>query len=275
MTTRTLDTGTDELLCSVTNHVATITLNNPTKRNALSDNLTPALRRMLDATETDPDVRVLVLTGADGAFCAGGDIGGMGATLSGGADVPDADAMIQRLQQGQETVSLKLYEFAKPTIVALPGPAAGAGMSIALAADIRIAAQSAFVTPAFGKIGLSGDFGGSWLLAHLIGPGRAKEVYYTSRRINADEGHTLGLFNRVVPDEDLITETTALANELAAGAPIALRFMKENHNRAMTTDLRSAMKMEADRMIRTMLTQDHKQAAQAFIEKRTPEFKGR
>lgn len=274
MTTRTLNTGADDLLCSVTNHVATITLNNPEKRNAFSETLTPALRRMLDETEADPDVRVLVITGAGGGFCAGGDISGMGAALSGGSDRPDADAMIARLQQAQETISLKLYEYSKPTIAALPGAAAGAGMSLALAADMRIATDSAFLTSAFAKIGLSGDFGGSWLLTNLIGPGRAKEIYYTSRRITSDEAHALGLFNRVVPETELVAETTALANQLAASAPIALRYMKENLNRAAVTDLRTALKLEADRMIRTMLTEDHKQAAQAFMEKRAPVFKG-
>lgn len=273
MTTRHLDTGTGELLCSVTDHVATITLNNPAKRNALSDNLTPALRRMLVETEADTDVRVLVLTGAEGAFCAGGDVGGMGDTLTGG-QAPDADAMIARLRQAQETVSLKLHEFAKPTIAALPGAAAGAGMSIALACDMRIAGAAAFLAPAFGRIGLSGDFGGSWFLSRLIGPGRAKEIYFSSRRIDADEGAALGIFNRVVPDDQLMQATAGFAAELAAGPPIALRYMKENINRAATADLRTALTMEADRMIRTMLSDDHKGAARAFLEKRAPTFTG-
>lgn len=273
MTTRHLDTGTDELLCSVSDHVATITLNNPTKRNALSDNLTPALRRMIVATREDPDVRVLVLTGAEGAFCAGGDIGGMGASLAGG-EAPEAEAMIERLQQGQNTVSLALYEFPKPTIAALPGPAAGAGMSISLACDLRIASESAFLAPAFGAIGLSGDFGGSWYLSRLIGPGRAKDVYFSSRRIESNEALQLGIFNRVVTDEQLMPTTAYLAKSLAEGPPIALAYMKENINRAATADLPTALDWEADRMIRSMLTEDHKGAAQAFLEKRKPTFNG-
>ncbi|MFK7754363.1 MAG: enoyl-CoA hydratase-related protein [Sedimentitalea sp.] len=273
MTTRHLDTGAPDLLCSVTDHVATITLNNPAKRNALSDTLTPALRRMLLETEADPDVRVLVLTGAGGAFCAGGDIGGMGNTLSDGGKA-DVDGMIARLRQGQESVSLKLYEYAKPTIAALPGPAAGAGMSIALACDLRIAAASAFLAPAFGAIGLSGDFGGSWFLSHLIGPGRAKEVYFTSRRIMADEALALGVFNHVAPDDALAEATAEMAQKIAAGAPIAQRYMKQNHNLAMQADLRTTLSQEADRMIRSMLSEDHRNAAAAFLEKRTPTFKG-
>lgn len=272
MTTRHLETGTDDLLCSVTDHVATITLNNPSKRNALGDALTPALRQMLLETEADSDVRVLVLTGAGEAFCAGGDIGGMGASL--GAEC-STDEMIRNLQHAQETVSLRLYEFAKPTIAALPGPAAGAGMSLALACDLRVAADSACLVPAFGHIGLSGDFGGSWYLSRLIGPGRAKEVYFTGRRIEASEGAALGLFNRVVPHADLPAATTELAGRIAAGPPVALRYMKENHNRAQVADLKTTMAMEADRMVRTMRTQDHKQAVTAFFEKKTPVFEGR
>jgi enoyl-CoA hydratase/carnithine racemase len=274
MTTRTLETGTEQVICTVTDHVATITLNNPSKRNALSDALTPALARMLTETERDPDVRVMILTGAGTAFCAGGDVGGMGDTLSGGSETGNADAMIRRLQQAQENVSLRLYEYAKPTIAALPGAAAGAGMSIALACDLRVAAHSALLVPAFGAIGLSGDFGGSWLLSQLIGPSRAKEIYFTGRRIGPKEGHDLGLFNRVVADDELQSAAAALAAELAAGPPIALRYMKENHNRARATDLRTALKMEADRMVRSMLTQDHRDAARAFLEKRKPDFKG-
>lgn len=274
MTTRTLQTGTDHLQCTVTDHVALITMNNPSKRNALSSELTPALGRMLQETETDPDVRVLVLTGAGSAFCAGGDIGGMGASLAGGSGRPDTEAMIRRLQTAQDAVSLRLYDYAKPTIAALPGAAAGAGMSIALACDLRVAAQNAVLVPAFGAIGLSGDFGGSWLLSRLLGPGRAKEIYFTGQRISADDGLALGVFNRVLPNETMMSGTMALASELAMAAPIALRFMKDNINRGMSTDFRTALRGEADRMIRSMMTDDHKAAAKAFLEKRAPEFKG-
>jgi len=276
MTTRHLDTGTDELLCDVTDHVATITLNRPAKRNALGDVLTPALREALLTTEADPEVRVLVITGAGEAFCAGGDISGMGDNVGAGdGPKPSVDDMVRRLQHAQETVTLRLHDFAKPTLAALPGPAAGAGMSIALACDMRIAADTASLVPAFGRIGLSGDFGGSWLLSRLIGPGRAKEVYFTGRRIDAQEGQALGVFNRVVPFADLRRDTTAFAASIAAGAPIALRYMKENHNRAQVLDLKSTMAMEADRMIRALHTDDNKAAVEAFFAKRPAEFRGR
>ena len=274
MTTRHLDTGTVELLATVTDHVATITLNRPEKRNALGENLSPALRQMLVETEADPDVRVIVLTGAEGAFCAGGDVSGMGDNLGGDAP-PSTEDMVRRLQLGQEGVSLRLHDCVKPTIAALPGPAAGAGMSIALACDLRIASESASLVPAFGRIGLSGDYGGSWFLSRLIGPARAKEVYFTGRRIEPEEGLALGLFNKVVPDADLVAATAAMAGQIAEAAPIALRYMKENHNRAQVSDLKTTLAMEGDRMIRTMQTEDHKRAVKAFFAKEKPVFEGR
>jgi len=210
MTTRSIETGTDELLCEVTDHVATITMNRPEKRNALGDQMTPALREILLATETDPDVRVVVLTGSGEAFCAGGDVSGMGDNLGGGNTAGRSiDDMVRGLQHAQESVSLRLFDFAKPTIAALPGAAAGAGMSIALACDLRIAADSAVLVPAFGRIGLSGDFGGSWLLSRHIGPGRAKEVYFTGRRIDATEAQALYEDRSPPPPPTTVANSTA------------------------------------------------------------------
>ncbi|SDC08294.1 enoyl-CoA hydratase-related protein [Ruegeria marina] len=274
MTSRAVETKSPLVLCSVTDHVATITLNNPEKRNAMSGDMTEALADLLLTMELDSDVRVLVLTGAGGAFCAGGDITSMGGALAGDGE-PDTDAMIRRLRHAQEVVALRLYNLGKPTIAALPGAAAGAGMSLALACDLRVCAESGFLLPAFGAIGLSGDFGGSWLLSQLAGPSRAKEIYFTNRRIVAAEALALGLANRVVADTDLEHEALKLAREIASFAPMALRYMKENHNRARTADLRTSMEMEADRMIRTLLSADHIEGARAFLEKRKPEFKGR
>ena len=277
---RKVETGTDQLLCSVANHVATILLNNPQKKNALSDQLTPALRQALLDVESDPDVRVVVVRGAGNAFCAGGDISGMGdnlfanKALSGGNEKPSVDAITRQLQHAQETVSLRLYELNKPTVAVLTGPAAGAGMSIALACDLRIATDKAFITTAFGAIGLSGDFGGSWYLSKLVGPAKAKELYFTSRRVLADEAEKLGIFNHVVSEDRLEEQLEQMVGQIAASAPIALSYMKENINRAQTSDLKTAMTHEAQRMVQSMHTQDHKSAAKAFLEKRYPVFKG-
>lgn len=274
MTTRKMETGSDHLLCTVEAHVATITMNNPSSRNSMSEPLVAGLRRMLAELAEDPDVRVLVLTGAGGAFCSGGDISSMAKTLAGG-ESPDLAPMIEALRDAQNDISLRLYRFPKPTLAALPGPAAGAGMSLALACDMRIACDSAFMTPAFGRIGLSGDFGGSWYLSQLVGPARAKEIYFLSQKLSAADCAELGLVNRVVPDAELAEATAALAAELAEQAPLALRHMKENHNLARESGLQAAMDQEADSMIRTLLSQDHKAAALAFMQKRKPVFHGK
>ena len=276
MSIEKIDTGTDELLCNVDERVATITLNRPEKRNALSDRLTPALRQTLLDLETRSDVGCIIITGSGSAFCAGGDVGGMGASKTpADAPQPSAEERTRTLIQKQETLTLRLADHAKPTIASLPGVAAGAGLSIALACDIRIAAASTFITTAFRNIGFSGDYGGSWLLTQLIGPSRAKDLYYTARRVHADEAVQLGLLNRVVADEELASATLELARQIASGPPIALGYMKENINRAVTGDLRSCLALEADRMTRCAATKDHKEAVNAFLEKRPPLFSGR
>jgi 2-(1,2-epoxy-1,2-dihydrophenyl)acetyl-CoA isomerase len=278
MASTSVNTGTEQLLCEIADGVATITLNRPEKRNAMSNELTPALRQALLTVEADPAVRCVVLTGAGGAFCSGGDVSAMGsaaASSPGDGVAANLEDAIRRLQHGQEALTLRLFDLAKPTIAALPGAAAGAGMSIALACDLRIAARSAFITTAFAQVGLSGDYGGSWLLTHLLGPARAKELYFTSRRVGAEEGLALGLFNEVVADEELHARARSLAATIAAGPPIALRHMKENLNRALAVDLRSALALEADRMVRCARTEDHREAVQAFLAKRKPSFHGR
>ncbi|WP_136660645.1 enoyl-CoA hydratase [Nitratireductor sp. XY-223] len=271
MTEKVIETGTPTLICSVSNRVATIAFNYPEKKNAMAREMMSALGETLTRIESDSDIRTVVLTGKGGAFCSGGDVGGMGSALGGGRE-PDAEALIAHIRKSQTAGTFRIYEFPKPVIAALPGAAAGAGMSLALACDIRVCAESGFLLPAFGKIGLSGDHGGSWLLSRLVGPGRAREIYFTNRRILPDEGLALGLFNQVVPDEELVSATKELAEKIAGFAPLALRYMKENHNRAGFCDFRTALDWEADRMIRTMLSEDHREGVRAFAEKRPPEF---
>ena len=273
-----IDTGTDQLLCELEGGVATVTLNRPEKRNALSDELTPALRAVLLTLEADPRVGCVVITGAGAAFCAGGDVSGMGggrpsATRS--EPQRTTEDAIRDLQHRQATLTLRLHQLAKPTLASLPGPAAGAGLSIALACDLRIAAASAFVTTAFANIGLSGDYGGSWLLTALVGTAKAKELYFTADRVSAEECLAIGLVNRVVPDESLREETRRLARQIAAGPPVALRYMKENLNRANVADLETCLDLEADRMVRCAQTEDHREAVAAFLSKRKPKFQGR
>lgn len=279
------DTGTNELLATQTDHVLTITLNRPDKRNALSDTLTPALRETLRIADTTPSVRCVVLTGAGNAFCAGGDVSGMGTRNARkdkrDASEPDtatratAEDRIVELQEKQRTLTLRLHQLSKPTIAALPGPAAGAGLSIALACDIRLITADTFVTTAFANVGLSGDYGASWFLTQLVGTSKAKELFFTARRVTSDEGLALGLFNEIVSDGDVRDRAGELARQIAAGPPVAIRYMKENLNRATTETLADCLAMEADRTIRSGQTADHKAAVQAFMNKTKPTFEGR
>ena len=273
----TVDTGTTELLCELADGVATVTLNKPEKRNALGDVLTPALREILLVLEEDPRCGAVVITGAGRAFCAGGDVSGMGGGPP-GPEVgvaprrPSTEDRVRTLVRKQEALTLRLHELAKPTIAALPGPAAGAGLSIALACDMRLMADSAFVTTAFANIGLSGDYGGSWFLTRLAGPAIAKELYMTARRVGAEECLRLGIANRVTSFDALQEEARALARQIADGPRTAIGYMKENLNRALGADLRTCLAMEADRMVRAGATTDHREAVRAFMEKRPPKF---
>ena len=274
-----IETGTDELLCELRDRVAVVTLNRPEKRNALSDNLTPALRAILLELETDTRVGCVMITGAGNAFCAGGDISGMGSgsSRSKPIDRPPSSLEdgIRTLQHKQETLTIRLHQLAKPTLAALPGPAAGAGLSIALACDLRVASRSAFITTAFKNIGLSGDYGSSWLLTQLVGTARAKELFYTARRVSAEECERLGIVNQVFDDEGFREKSLEFAREIADGPPIALRYMKENLNRALVADLKTCLDMEADCMVRCTHTEDHREAVSAFLAKRTPTFEGK
>lgn len=272
MTTRKLETGTPDLLAEVTGPVATLTLNNPARRNALSAGMTAHLPALLDALEADAEVRVVVLTGAEGAFCAGGDVTGLGASLH--ADAGPAE-MVRVLMAAQTAISKRVYDFPKPVIGALPGPAAGAGMSLALACDLRIASEAAFFAPAFGALGVSGDFGGSWYMTQLLGPAKTKEIYFSSRRIDAGAALELGLVNRVVPEAEFAAQTATWAAALAAAAPLAVAEMKANINRAAHCGLAEALEGEARAMVETLNTEDHRTAAAAFLQKRSPTFEGK
>ena len=176
------------------------------------------------------------------------------------------------LIEKQESLTLRMAELDKPIVAALPGPAAGAGLSIALAADLRVMADDTFVTTAFRNIGLSGDYGSSWFLTRLVGPAVAKELLMTARRIPAAECLRLGIVNRIVPFEDLAATARDLALELANGPRSALRYMKRNVNRAVLGDLRESLSAEAEGMVRSVRTADHKEAVRAFMEKRAPRF---
>jgi enoyl-CoA hydratase/carnithine racemase len=275
MTTETtIDTGTDELLCVIRDRVAIITLNRPEARNALSDRLTPALRTMIRTCGENPEVGALLLTGAGTAFCAGGDVKGMGAHRDPKKLAMSFDEKVADLRERQRLLTGALVSVRKPTIAAMPGPAAGAGLAIAMACDIRIAAESAFVSTGYLRVGLSGDYGIAWLLTRLVGTARARELMFTSEKVDAARCAAIGLVNRVVPDTKLQDEAFALAKSMAEGPAIALRYMKDNLDEALSFDFATARDHEAERLIRTTMTSDHREAVQAFIEKRKAVFKG-
>jgi len=272
MTARSIDTGTNELLCEVQDRVAIITLNRPEARNALSDHLTPALRTMIRVCGEDPSIGALLITGAGTAFCSGGDVKGMGANTNPAKAAMSSDERVADLQERQRLLTGALVAVRKPTIAALPGAAAGAGLAIAMACDIRIAAESAFLTTGYIRVALSGDYGIAWLLTRLVGTSRARELMFTGEKVEARRAEAIGLVNRVVPDARLRDEAFALAKSMAEGPAVALRYMKDNLDEALAFDFATARDHEAVRLIKAAGTADHREAVAAFIEKRKPVF---
>lgn len=268
-----IDTGTTELLCEVRDGVALITLNRPEARNAMSDKLTPALRVQIKERGDDSDVGALLITGAGTAFCSGGDVKGMGGR--GARGQMSFEERLADLRWRQAALTGALVGVRKPTIAALPGAAAGAGLAIALACDIRIAAKSAFVSTGYARVGLSGDYGITWLLTRTVGSARARELMFTGERVEAERCERIGLVNRVVDDAKLREEAFAFAKSLAEGPRVALRNMKDNLDDALHIDYGTALHREAERLTQSSRTADHKEAVAAFVEKRKPVFRGR
>jgi enoyl-CoA hydratase/carnithine racemase len=263
-------TGTEELRVRIEDRVAVVTLDRPEAKNALTLEMKRALVRLIPELGGDPGVGCLLLTGAGSAFCAGGDT----KVMARDGRLPSPEERKQQLRW-EHRIPLALHRLEKPTVASLPGAAAGAGLSLALACDLRIAAASAFVTTAYTKLGLSGDYGGSWFLTRLVGTARARELYFLADRIDAATCERLGLVNRVVPDAELEKEAFSLARRLAAGPPIALRWIKDNLNRALVQDLPSLLDVEAERMVEGAQSEDYVEAVRAFAEKRSPVFRGR
>ncbi|MGB9369804.1 MAG: enoyl-CoA hydratase [Xanthobacteraceae bacterium] len=259
-----------ELVETRSDGVATLTLNRPDRLNALSAPIMEALLEALPRLAADPEVGAIVLTGAGRAFCAGGDVKRMAAET-----VPrSSEEDVARLRSRME-ISRLLHEIPKPTIAMVNGPAAGAGLAMALACDMRIAGQSARFVTAFAKVGFSGDFGGSYFLSKLVGTGKARELYFTAEPLDAAQALSLGIVNRVVPDGELAGAVQDFARKLAQGPRIALGLMKQNFNAAENGTLTELLDLEARRQIETGKTEDHREAARAFVEKRAPVFVGR
>ncbi len=258
----------DELLERREGRVVTLTLNRPERLNALVPALTAALRGALPRIAADGAVGAVVLTGAGRGFCAGGDVHSM----AGRTETPLTERARQ-LRANAEIARL-LAEMPQITICALNGVAAGAGLSLALACDLRIAAESARFTTSFLRMGLVSDLGGAFFLRRLVGTAKAMELFLLGEMVSAAEGHRLGIFSRLVPDADLATEAGALAHRLADGPRIAQAQLKALMQRAETDGLAAWLDIEAAAQARCAATADHREAMRAFGEKRPPNFAG-
>ena len=261
-----------ELLQESADGVLLLTMNRPEALNALGGNMMWDLLKALGDAAVDPAIGCVVLTGAGRGFSAGGDMKARATGAKPPPATPEAGA--DELRSRMECSRL-LHEMPKPTIAMLNGVAAGAGMSLALACDMRIAGTSARMTTAFANMGFSGDFGGHYFLARLLGPAKARELYFTSAKLDSGQLEKLGLVNRLVPDAELRAETMALAKQLGRGPRVAWRYMKRNMKIAEEGTLVEALDAEAIGMMRTRETADHQEALRAFMEKRPPVFQGK
>jgi len=252
--------------------VATVTLNRPENMNTMNNELLAAAVDVFERIASDDTIRAVIFTGNGRAFCAGGD-------LSGGAgggvfDDSPVQHQIDRLRRAMRTSQL-LHEMPKVTIAAINGACAGAGLSWACACDLRYAAASARFNTAFLSAGVSGDFGGTWTLPRIVGPSKARELYMLSERFTAGEAERLGLVARTVSDDELMTTVRNIAQKLSKSAPLALQRIKANFNDSERVSFSEALDLEADRHTRCSLTEDATEAANAFMEKREPQFNGR
>ena len=257
---------TDTVLREVSAGVLTLTLNRPDALNSFTVEMKEALLSALKDAARDSEVRAIVLTGAGRAFSAGQDL-----KERQGPDVADLGTEL-RLRYNPIVLAMRRLE--KPIIGAINGVAAGAGISVALACDIVIAAENATFIEAFSRVGLVPDTGSTWFLPRLVGSARAAEMMFTADPVDAPTAERIGLINRVVPAEKLIDEATALARRLAMAAPIALALAKRALNRTFESNLEQALDYEAQLQSIAGRSADHKEGVAAFVEKRQPTFRG-
>jgi 2-(1,2-epoxy-1,2-dihydrophenyl)acetyl-CoA isomerase len=259
--------STETVLQNLEQGLLTITMNRPERRNALNPDMTLGLVAAAKRAAEDPEVRAVLLKGAGGTFCVGGDVKSM---AEGRAPVSFEGRQVN-LRRGME-VSRILHEMSKPVVAQLDGAAAGAGLSIALACDFRVASTSVKITTAFAKVGLSGDYGGTYFLTQMLGSAKARELYLLSPVLTAQEALALGMVTRVVPDAEVEASARELAMSLAQGPTITLGYIKRNINNAERLPLETCFDAEAFHHSRAGETADHKEAAKAFVEKRKPSF---
>jgi 2-(1,2-epoxy-1,2-dihydrophenyl)acetyl-CoA isomerase len=272
-----------DILTHLDNGILTVTLNRPASLNGLTITMTRVLNDRLREAAASPEVRVVVLTGAGRAFCAGGDIKEFDAIDKTDPewvkwkDDPiwnDIDTSAERTRRASEG-PLLLHGMPKPTIAMVRGACVGAAVALATSCDFRIVSDTALFSTAFARIGISGELGASYYVSKLVGVAKARELFFFADRVPADEALRIGLVNKVVPDAELEKETMAFARRLADGPPLAYRFIKANLNAAETHSADEMMGIEALNQVRVLRSEDAKEAIAAFFEKRTPKFTGR
>jgi 2-(1,2-epoxy-1,2-dihydrophenyl)acetyl-CoA isomerase len=261
----------DVVLYDVQDSVATITLNRPEHMNTMGDGLLEQTADALARAAEDDMVRAVIFTGTGRAFCAGGDLRGFAA--GGNQEPASLESSVGNLR-GRMRTSQLLHGMAKVTIAAINGACAGAGFSWACACDIRYCADSAVFNTAFMTAGLSGDFGGTWTLPRIVGPAKARELYLLAEKFGAEEALRLGLVSAVLPGEELMDFARAKALRVAGFAPLTVRAIKDNLNDALEVGFAEQLDREADRHVRCGRTDDAREAAAAFLEKRPPVFRG-
>ena len=252
--------------------IATVTLNRPERLNAIGATMSQDLAQALEEANADDEVRVLIITGAGKGFCSGADL-----TTLGGAASAVGRGLVARSPAagGIRSSAIQIQSFEKPTIAAVNGPAVGAGLSLALACDIRIASEKARFSQIFIKRGLVPDTGSTYFLPRVVGMDRACEMVFTGDILDAEQAKGYGLVSRVVPHDELMHEARELAARIAAGPPIAMKLAKRALYKGATTDLPSAVEFEGYMQGICFGTEDFREGMAAFAEKRQPEFKGR
>ena len=249
--------------------VATITLNRPDKLNAINDPMRQGLMGALDSLERDREIRVAVITGAGRGFCAGGDIQNMIELREG-----YHSAIFRAYLEAGHAVVRRIREIPKPIVAAVNGSAAGAGMNLALACDLRIASQNATFAQAFSRLGLHPDWGGTFSLPRMVGMGKALEIFWLGDPVPAEEARRIGLVNFVVPQESFVAETEGLATRLAAAPPLPMALLKQALYERVQTELERVMDNELQAQMKCFESEDFTEGLRAFTEKRSPKFGG-
>lgn len=265
----------ETILYDIKDRICTVTLNRPDKLNAINDTMSIELYEALHLADKDPEVRVIIITGAGKGFCAGGDVTGFG-----GMDpaqlpykLPRTFDMNQR--PDYQTRISWIPAISKPVIAMINGPVAGYGLVHAMFCDLRFAADNATITTAYSRIGLGGEYGMSWILSRIVGHANALDLLMSARKIRGEEALRLGIVNQIHPADKLAEATYAYARELADKcSPLALRMIKQEIYEAPFQTLAEAVILANRNMVVSNSSKDFKEGSRAFLEKRTPNFTG-